>query len=335
MSDIVRAIRTLGQRQGAAVRVPKAGDRFGFCFSTKDRLEFTKRTLRSIDEVGGFDLVWVDGSDTEEGRSLPGGFALRRARLAEVHWDVRGGPDAAIQFGLSRLVELGYDYCGLIENDVVLERGWFAALLGAIDAASADGLAVGAATVRNYESRVLEFRERYTINWAVGAGMVLFTREGAELLLQRYRRDGLGPWTTARRIARFYRDLCGVDLRGIWDLWTGRLDRRLCPDWAFATVLLEHGLASVGTIPSLAVDLEDAAKPEALGTVYVAEAMRGRGLCVPAIRPWSRAWLNTVDVLYAGAWAVLQRSPALLAVVKPASGRARFSRRSARLETRP
>jgi hypothetical protein len=335
MSSIANVIREHSRGCGVATRAPRPGDRVGFLFSTKDRPEFTEPTLRSIDEQGGFDLIWADGSDTQEGRTLPDRFPLRRARLAEMHRDVRGGPDAAIAFGLSRLVELGYDYCGLIENDVVLGPGWFAALLGAIEAASADGLAVGAATVRSYESRVLEFRDGYTINWAVGAGMVLFTREAAELVLERYRRDGLGPWTTARRVARFYRDLCGVDLRGIWDLWTGRLDRCLSSDWAYATILHEHGLASVGTIPSLATDLEDAGKPEALGTVYVDEALRGRGLWVPLVRHHSRAWLDATDPLYTSAWAVFRRSPALLAAAQWLRDRARAPRHPARPEARP
>ena len=44
---------------------------------------------------------------------------------------VIGGPDAAIQFSLKRLLALGYDFVGLIENDIQLKPGWLPAMLAA------------------------------------------------------------------------------------------------------------------------------------------------------------------------------------------------------------
>ncbi len=44
------------------------GLRIGFAFSTRDRVEFTRRSLASIDTDEGFDRLWVDGSVTPEGR---------------------------------------------------------------------------------------------------------------------------------------------------------------------------------------------------------------------------------------------------------------------------
>ena len=70
----------------------------GFVFSTKDRVPMTHRSLASIDTDGGFDLIWVDGSQSPEGQRLPLAAQLRRARLVEICRGVTGGPDAAIRY---------------------------------------------------------------------------------------------------------------------------------------------------------------------------------------------------------------------------------------------
>ncbi len=61
------------------------GLRIGFAFSTKDRVEFTRRSLASIDTDEGFDLVWVDGSVRPVGRRLPHEVRLRNPRLSPLH----------------------------------------------------------------------------------------------------------------------------------------------------------------------------------------------------------------------------------------------------------
>src|SRR5215831_15945439 len=107
----------------------KSTPKVGFIFSTKERVDLSRRSLGSIDSDSGFDLIWLDGSTSEEARRLPESIKLQKTRLVEVHLDVKGGPDAAIRYGLRRLLALGYDYCGLIENDLEFVPGWFSRLM--------------------------------------------------------------------------------------------------------------------------------------------------------------------------------------------------------------
>jgi hypothetical protein len=285
------------------VGVP-AGVRVGFSLSTKDRPDFTRRTLASVDIEPGFDIVWADGSDEDEGRALPHQYRFRHARLVEAHGDVRGGPNNAIQFGLRRLLELGYDYVGLLENDLELEPGWFGRLMGLFDIAAGEGLAVGAATVRSYTSRVLAYERGYSINWSIGAGLVLFTREAAQIILDGY----AGTPTTARAIRRFYGDLTGVDLRRSWELWFGRPDRRLSTDWGYDMLLYRHGFASVASIPNLTLDLEYDTVEERWAP-YVTAEVDGQGSPWPAFRALNRSLMTFQEPFYRAGWSVLRRNP--------------------------
>jgi len=251
--SVVDIIRFLQAKNGVAIHPPQPSDRVGFALSSKDRPEFTRKTIEGLDADGGFDIVWNDGSETAEGTALPYSIQFKNARLVEVNHDVRGGPDRSICFGLERLLKLGYDYVGLIENDVVLQPGWSARLMNLFTLAAADGLACGAATVRSYESRVMEHRAGYSINWATGAGMVLFSRLGAQVILENYGKLMM----TAAVMRQFYARLFSVDLR--LSSYSGRADWETCPltlDWGYTPRLYIHGYASVGSIPSLAYDLE-------------------------------------------------------------------------------
>src|SRR5678816_4559553 len=118
----------------------------GFIFSSKERVDLSRRSLSSIDSDSGFDLIWLDGSTSQEARRLPESITLRKTRLVEVHLDVTGGPDAAIKYGLHRLLALGYDYCGLIENDIEFVPGWFSRLMELFQLAETNDLQVGAAS---------------------------------------------------------------------------------------------------------------------------------------------------------------------------------------------
>ena len=222
----------------------------GFAFSTKDRVEFTLRSLASIDADSGFDLIWVDGSDTPEGKALPECVKLRRSRLVEVHHNVTGGPDNAIRFGLTRLLNAGYEYCGLIENDVEFRPGWYAKLMQLFELGSSDGLRVGSATVRTIESRVLIPTPQYVLMWNVGAGMALFAREAARIVLATYR-----P-ANAKTLSKYYMEAFGADLRDKWELWMDAPDRQLGCDWAYAMQLHRYGFYSLGSVPSLAFHMD-------------------------------------------------------------------------------
>src|SRR5690349_21655153 len=108
--------------------------------STKDRVPKTLEAIGALAFDGAFDLLWLDGSATEEGRQLPDLLAPSLDSLREIHHDVTGGPDAAIFTALARMVALGYPYCGLIENDVKLAPGWFDTVMALFDVGAADGL---------------------------------------------------------------------------------------------------------------------------------------------------------------------------------------------------
>jgi hypothetical protein len=223
--------------------------RIGFALNTKERIEFTRCILPGLD-CGGFDLIWCDGSKTLEGRALACHEHFKKTSLVEIHHDVTGGPDAAIQFSLKRLLALGYDYVGLIENDVQLSPGWLPALIAAWKAAEQDGFKVGAATARSINSRVLAVSPDYLVKWCIGAGMVLFSRSAAEAVLRDY------ATTTAKEIHSIFQKTLGVDLSGAWELFMGKPDRGLGADWRYMASILKRGMVGVGTIPSYGKNID-------------------------------------------------------------------------------
>lgn len=201
-------------------------------------------------------------------------YSFRYARVVERHLFVRGGPDATIQFGLRRLLALGYDWCGLIENDIVFLPGWFSALKQVIEQAAAEGVAAGAVSIRSYEDRGLELRGGYSINWATGAGMVVFHREAARQIVEQY--DELEY--TLQQMDAFYQSHLGVSLeRTIFYRNSSDKHRVFTMDWGFAPLLYRHGWATVSSVPSLAYDLEFDVR-EWHGTRYLLSRDSGRGV---------------------------------------------------------
>src|SRR3954469_20205612 len=91
-----------------------------FALTTRDRAHATGQAFPPLAFEPGFDLIWLDGSTTPEGRALPHRLAPDMQQLREIESDVAGGPDVAIFSALTRMLALGYDYCGLIENDIAL-----------------------------------------------------------------------------------------------------------------------------------------------------------------------------------------------------------------------
>jgi len=222
----------------------------GFVFSSKERVDFSRRSLRSVDSDSGFDLIWLDGSTSEEARRLPKSINLRKTRLVEVHLDVKGGPDAAIRYGLRRLLALGYDYCGLIENDIEFVPGWFSRLMELFRLGEISDLPVGAATTRTFLSRTLAAQSQYAKLWNVGAGMVLFTREAARVVLRHYHPR------RAKELSGYFEKRYNNDLKHIWELWMDRSDRMLGCDWGYSMELDKHGLSSLGTVPAYSYNLD-------------------------------------------------------------------------------
>lgn len=252
---IIDIIRFLQTQTGTVCRRPQPSDRVGFALSSRNRPGLTRQTLEAMDADGGFDIIWNDGSAEAEALALPKNFRFRNARLVEVNYGVGGGPDAAICFGLKRLLERGYDYVGLMENDIALQPGWFGRLMNLFELAGDDGIVCGAATVRSYGGRVIEHRSGYSINWGTGAGMVLFARPAAEVILRQYAKLQM----STESIRSFYARLFRLDLRMRAQDNQGRLvehEVRLTLDWGYTPMLYMHGYTSVGSVPNLARDLQ-------------------------------------------------------------------------------
>src|SRR6201996_572265 len=160
--SVLDALKSRQEKCNPAPRRWTPQSKVGFALSTRDRFVYTMRTIKSLDAEGGFDLIWNDGSERDEVPELSRYFAFRNARLVEVNYKVKGGADAAICYGLRRLLELGYDFVGLVENDLLLLPGWLAAMRDAFETAGAEGVNVGAVSALGYQSRVLEYRKNYS-----------------------------------------------------------------------------------------------------------------------------------------------------------------------------
>lgn len=231
-------------------------NKVAIAFSTRDKTEQVRRVVEPLLQPEKFDLWWADGSKT------PAGQALQHEHEASIAigglWSgVGGGADAVIAFNLSQMLSarttpLGrpadsggigqYDYVGLVEDDVLLPPDWFETTVALFDAGRTDGLEVGAVSARCYEDRILVQRDGYALCHNLGAGMVIFSRRAAELVLEHFRTG----WTLANR--RVFAQLSGRDIGPWWAFRGGA--HSLGADWHFDTVLAAHGLASLALTPS-------------------------------------------------------------------------------------
>jgi len=242
---------------GQSLQTNRIKMKIGFMFSTKDRTEFTLQSLKGIDAEGGFDLIWIDGSKTQRGKELLGQIELHNCHFAEIHHDIVGGSTKAIILGLSRLLSLGYDYCGIIENDIGFKQGWFSKLMELFDMGDRDRLEVGAATIRTIASRVLAYKPDYAVMYNVGAGMVLFTAKAAKIVLDNiYYSIEKGFKINAQLLKKFYKEKYGVDLTTVYEVWMEKPNRSLGYDWAYAMELDKCNLSSLGSIPFMAYNLD-------------------------------------------------------------------------------
>lgn len=214
-------------------------------FSTKDRVELSRRSIEPLlHHPKLFDLFLVDGSTTDEGKQFCWDFhkGLTPLRIVE---NIRGGADAAIVHNLTFILQRGeqYTHVGLVENDVLLtDPDWFARTMALFEIGRADGLVVGAASARCFADRILLQRDGYAVMHNLGAGMVILTREAAELILRNYRTG----WTTNNRAV--FSILSGIDIGRYWAFKGG--EHWITADWHFDTILAAHGLASLALTPS-------------------------------------------------------------------------------------
>ncbi len=236
-----------------------------FCFSMKDRVEISKKTLPPVlTESTKFDLFIVDGSATEDGKQYA--YDLNTCEgIAGVHCNVTGGADVAIVFALSFMLERGYDYLGLIENDVTLWPRWFDRITGLF------GDSVGAVSARCYKDRVLEEGNDFAIMANVGAGMVLFSRRGAEAVLDYYRTGSFAEY-------QFWpQHFTGLPCPTPHEVGDPKLSYNMTADWFFESSMMSQGLVAAACTPSLARSADQT--DEALQTTTTAYAS-GKLFCI-------------------------------------------------------
>lgn len=218
-------------------------NRVAIAFSTKDRVLLSQRSIKPLLR-GKFDLWWIDGSTTSEGKKF---FEAGNKYVPPsfMFGYVRGGSGAAIVFALSKMLAHGvgngtrYEYIGLIENDCLLPRNWFDKTMALF---KTPGLRVGAVSARTYEDRILIQRDGYAVMHNTGAGCVIFSRTAAEIILRTYRTQ----WTTENRLT--FAQLIDDDIGSYW-AFRGS-EHWLCADWRWDSVLAAHGYASLGLVPS-------------------------------------------------------------------------------------
>lgn len=210
--------------------------KIGIAFSTKDRVELSKRSVEPLLQPDKFDLHWVDGSKTEEGKALPEKYGE-----LHIHQNVTGGADAAIVYSLSTLLgnSQNYDYVGLVENDCLLDKDWFEKTMALF---KIEELPVGAVSARAYEDRVLFQRDGYAVMHNLGAGMVIFSRRAAEIVLDEFR---TGFATENRQV---FMQVARADIGAYWAFKYN--DQWVCADWNFDKCLARHGWASVALTPA-------------------------------------------------------------------------------------
>jgi|HubBroStandDraft_2_1064218.scaffolds.fasta_scaffold00003_86 hypothetical protein len=217
-------------------------------FLTKDRVDCTRRSVTPLlgASGGGLDIFWVDGSSPKNADMISKEYGSAfHAMFVNVH----GGADAAIVYALTKMLEnADYAFVGLCENDVLLEPTWYPTTMALFARGQDDGLEVGAVSARSYEDRLLIQRDGYGIFHNLGAGMVIFTRRAAKIILDHYRTG----WTTENR--QVFVQLTGLDIGAWWAFRGG--EQPLTSDWSWDAILAKHGLASLALTPSLATMLD-------------------------------------------------------------------------------
>ncbi len=217
--------------------------KLALAFSSKDRVELSRQSLVPI-LTSDFDRVvihWYDGSQTEKGQA----FLLEEGHpVHSLCLNVTGGPDRAIVCALTDLLQhkANYDYIGLLENDVLLDPDWLEPTLALFD--NPDRLPVGAVSARSFTDRILVQRDKYAVMHNAGAGMIIFTREAAQIVLDNYR---TGWWPENRAV---FSQLSGLDI-GKWGAFHSN-EQMITADWSWDTILAAHGLATVALTPSKA-----------------------------------------------------------------------------------
>lgn len=243
--------------------------RVAIAYTTKNRTDYTKQTLpRILDEAeGNFDLYWLDGSTTKESLQFPHEFAYQwreehggKYPLKEFHTGIGGGAAAAIQQAFLYLMGKDVDYIGLIENDVLLEPGWFEKTMELFSKKPFfpevfKFANVGAVSARCFKHRIIEKQEDYAIMADVGAGMVIFKKELIPALLENFRRPAL--WEV-QALCRYFSGYDYPTPKMILEQ-DPKVEKMWClsEDWFWPIILMSRGFATLATVPCMTVNLDD------------------------------------------------------------------------------
>jgi hypothetical protein len=215
--------------------------RLAIAYNTMNKLELTKQTFPVLRD-GQHALLWSDGSTDPAAIA----FFEQNCEISVSYAAVRGGADSAIVHSLTRLLRhpANYTHVGLVENDVMLDDDWLEPTIALFEQGTADGLRVGAVSARSFEDRVLFQRDAYAVMFNLGAGMIVMTRDAAEIVLHTF---ATGWWPTTRRV---FAQLSGVDL-ATHACFRGN-EQYTTSDWQYDMQLARHGYASLALTPSKA-----------------------------------------------------------------------------------
>jgi hypothetical protein len=217
-------------------------NRVAIGYSTFNKTELIQRSIEPLLQPDRFDLFIADGSTQPDTIKFLHDMIDGKNNI-EAHFGVRGGSGPAIVYLLTAMLNHDqYDYIGLIEADVVLGSGWFSQTIALFERGWEDGLTVGAVSARCYEDRILCQMDGYAVLHNTGAGMIIFTREVAQLVLDYYRTQK----TVENRA--IFSQLAGVDIARYW-AFRGA-DHWLVADWRWDALLASQGWATVGLTPS-------------------------------------------------------------------------------------
>lgn len=248
-------------------------------YLTKDRINFTAQTLPLVaaEAESNFDLWWFDGSATAEGVQFPTNFLFHwrnehegKNPIHKVMMNVTGGSAQAIIAAWQALYHEGYEYIGLIENDVLLEPGWFKRCMEMFDeeittqekysspianVTMSNTYKTGAVSARCFTDRIFEKRGNYAIMANVGAGMFLTRREFIGPLLENWHRY---PLWIIQALCKYFTGYNYPIPKGIREqdpemkkTWY------LSEDWFFEVVLWSKGYHTLACVPSIAINLDD------------------------------------------------------------------------------
>jgi hypothetical protein len=224
--------------------------RVAIAYSSKDRVEKTKRTLKPLLQSDA-DIWWWDGSQTEEGKAY---FEKTHDKVKKAI-TLGGGSCRYIVNALTALLEYGredggaYDFIGLVENDLMLHEDWYGPTMELFEVGRQAGLEVGAVSARTYIDRVLVQCPDFAVMHNLGAGMVIFSRSAAKIVLNYYR---TGMTVENRKVFAL---LSGVDIGPYW-AFKGS-ENMLVADWQYDRMLAQHGFCSLALTPTKAKQLDN------------------------------------------------------------------------------